>query len=116
MGPGAVRVVHLAGTDGLPKVGVADVAVQVTATSTTARSFATLYPTGTRRPNTQNVTWAIGATATNEAIVPLGRGGDIDIYNATGRAQVSVSVIGFVTSPAADPPEARSWRSRGELS
>jgi hypothetical protein len=71
------------------------VALNVTATDTSAPSFLTVYPTGETLPSSSNLNWSPGDTVANLAIVPVGSGGDLTFYNAHGRVDVVVDLQGY---------------------
>ncbi|MFN8041433.1 MAG: choice-of-anchor Q domain-containing protein [Acidimicrobiales bacterium] len=96
LGPGETRTVQITGVDGIPADATA-VAVNLTATETTAQSHLTAGPTGTALPVVSNLNWPAGDTIANQAIVPLGADGAIQIRNNTGTVQVIADVAGWFT-------------------
>jgi hypothetical protein len=88
--------VQIAGRGGLGAAGaVAAVALNVTVVSPTASSYITAYPTGVSLPLASNLNFVAGQTIPNMAIVKVGTGGQISIYNNTGSADVVVDVVGW---------------------
>ncbi|MGA2873302.1 MAG: hypothetical protein ABSF27_06930, partial [Candidatus Dormibacteria bacterium] len=86
----------------LQVVGIAEVpatatavAINVTATDTTAPSFLTVYPTGEVLPLSSNLNWGPGDTVANLAIVPVGTGGEVTLYNSNGDVDVVVDLQGY---------------------
>ncbi|MHB1504090.1 MAG: hypothetical protein ACYCTL_08140 [Acidimicrobiales bacterium] len=67
----------------------------VTATDTTASSHLTARAIGSSRPLASPFNWQAGATRANLAVVPVGSGGRISIYNYAGSADVVVDVVGW---------------------
>jgi hypothetical protein len=99
--PGQTAVLPIAGTTPakLPATGITAVAVAVTVNSATDAGYLTLYPDGTTRPRTSNLDFPASTLYTNDAIVPVGTDGSIDIYNYTsGTDQVTVDLTGYFTS------------------
>jgi len=71
------------------------VALNVTATDTTAASFLTAYPDGAALPVVSNLNWAAGETVANLVIVPIGSGGEVEFYNHAGSTDLVVDLEGF---------------------
>jgi hypothetical protein len=93
LGPGASRDVGFA-THGVPANATA-VAINVTATDTTAAGFFTVYPKAGTKPFVSNLNWIKGETRPNLVIVALGAGGLVTIYNALGSANAVVDLEGY---------------------
>jgi hypothetical protein len=99
--PGQVAVLPIAGTTPakLPATGITAVSIAVTVNSATDAGYLTLYPDGTARPRTSNLDFPATTLFSNNAIVPVGTDGSIDIYNYTsGTDQVTVDLTGYFTS------------------
>ena len=94
MGNNQLLTLSIAGEDGVPDSATA-VALNVTALSSSTRSYVTVYPTGAARPNTSSVNVAPGAPRANGVSVGLGTGGDVSIYNFNGPVHVIVDVVGY---------------------
>src|SRR4029079_9842090 len=90
LGAGAAIDVAVLGRGGIPTTGVASVAINVTATGTTAPSFLTVWPSGTPRPATSTVNFFGGQTVPNAAIVGVGANGALSVFNLAGNADVLV--------------------------
>ena len=87
---------------GVPNDGTADsVVLNMTVTNPTASGFLTVFPTGTTRPTTSNVNFVPGLTVPNRAIVGLGTGGTITVYNNAGNTDVVIDVGGYYTTATA---------------
>jgi uncharacterized protein YvpB len=71
------------------------VSVNVTVTEPSNNGFLTVYPAGEGTPNSSNLNFLAGETVANLAIVPVGAGGQIAIYNAIGTVQVVVDLQGY---------------------
>lgn len=82
--------------------GVSAVAVNITAIGSTASSYLTAYPTGTSRPTASVLTFPKGFTGANSAIVPLGEGNRISIYNNAGNTHVAVDLVGYYEDGTVD--------------
>lgn len=91
---GADRALQIGGVAPVP-AGVSAVAVNLTATETTAAGHATLYPGSSPRPQTSSLNWSAGKTIANQAIVPVDETGQIRIYNRGGSSHLILDVVGF---------------------
>ncbi len=87
--------VKIAGRGGIPATGVGSVALNVTVTNPTADSYMTVWPKGQDQPNASNLNYAAGTTIPNMVIVPLSSSGEISIFNAAGKTDVIVDVLGW---------------------
>jgi hypothetical protein len=76
------------------------VVLNVTVTNTSANSYLTIWPVGGNQPVTSNLNWTPGATIPNRVMVPLGTGGQIDVYNLAGNTDVVIDVNGWFTNGA----------------
>lgn len=90
---GARRSVTMAaaGRIGIPAADTTAVAVNLTASRATAAGTITAYANGTSLPGLISLSYARGATIANAAIVAVGAGGAIRLYNR-GSKPVTVSV------------------------
>lgn len=83
----------------LSPAGVPDnastVTVNLTAVEPTAVGYLTAFPGGASPGNVSNVNFSNGVTVANAAIVRLGAGATIDLYNSAGRTHVLVDVTGY---------------------
>jgi hypothetical protein len=95
--PGGSIDLQVTGAGGVPASGAQGVAVNIAVTNTTAMSFITAYPTGSTRPLAANLNWVAGNTVSNRALLKLGEGGKITLFNNAGVADVIVDVNGFFT-------------------
>ncbi|TME07425.1 MAG: hypothetical protein E6I71_00960 [Chloroflexi bacterium] len=77
------------------------VVMNVTATSTSAAGFFTVFPLGVARPLASNLNWTPGVTVPNRVIVPVGTGGKVSFYNGVGLADLIVDVNGYFTDSTA---------------
>ncbi len=94
---GGTRAMRVLGHGGIPSSGVSAVVISTSILSPTGSGHLTVYPTGSRRPGTGNVYFSRGQLRADRAIVPLGTGGAIDLYNgSTGSTQVVVDVTGYI--------------------
>ncbi|MGB8861235.1 MAG: hypothetical protein WCC60_18400 [Ilumatobacteraceae bacterium] len=91
----SVRNVTVTGRGGVPATGVGSVALNITATASTALSYLTVYPAGSSRPTASNLNLSPGTTIPNMVIVPVGAGGQISVYNDAGSTHVLVDVLGW---------------------
>lgn len=96
VGQGQTYEVQMSGRGGVGVTGaVAAVALNVTVVSPTASNFLTVYPTGTSRPVASNINFVAGQTIPNMAIVKVGVGGKITVYNEQGSSDVVIDVVGW---------------------
>ena len=100
LGAGATLVQDLASVDGIAANASAVVA-NITATDTTAASFFTVYPGGTR-PLASDLNWISGQTVPNLTVATLGGTGAVDVYNDAGQADLLIDAYGYFVpeSPA----------------
>jgi len=99
--PREVRELVVTGRGGVPSTGVGAVALNVTATNVTARSYLTVFPTGRPRPLAANLVFDPGATVPNMVVVDVGVDGKISIFGFAGTTDVVVDVLGWFPSGAA---------------
>lgn len=95
IGAGRAIVVQLAGRAGVPVSGVGAVVLNLTGVSATASTALTVYPAGTARPGTTNLSLVHGRVSTDLVVARLGSGGRVAIYNSAGSAQVTADVSGW---------------------
>lgn len=94
-GPGQILDLPVTGAGGVPTTGVAAVVLNVTVTGATNEGYVTAYPTGLAVPGSSTIDFFAGQTVANLAVVAVGRGGEISIYNALGWTQVIVDIEGW---------------------
>ena len=97
LGPGGTLDLQVSGRGGVPGNGVDAAVLNLTVTSTTAHGYLTVYPTGQSRPHASNLNFAAGATVAGRAMVKLGSGGRVTIFNASGSTDAIVDVTGWYT-------------------
>ena len=90
----------VAGRGGVPGTGVDAVAVNLTVVGPTAAGFLTVYPTGGGRPLASAINFVPGDVIANAAVVKLGVGGAMSIFNSSGYTNVVVDVVGYFSSGA----------------
>jgi subtilisin family serine protease len=95
IGPGQTLRVPILGRAGIPATGVGAVALNVTATSPTASSYLTVFPTGETLPRTSNLNFTASQTIPNSVIVKIGTDGSISIHNNSGSTHVIVDISGW---------------------
>jgi hypothetical protein len=104
LGPGGEIDVAIAGAGPVPSSGVAAVVMNLTGTNTTAAGYLTAWPTGQAMQTTSNLNFVGGQSVPNLAVVPLGAGGQISIYNYAGTTDVIGDVVGYYTEPGVSVP------------
>jgi len=95
---GAAKSIALrvTGQDGVPATGVTAVVLNLTATGPTASGWVVAYPDGQPRPaQGSSVNFTKGETIANLVIVPVGRDGKIDLYNAAGSVNLAADLSGY---------------------
>ncbi|PBC78756.1 parallel beta helix pectate lyase-like protein [Streptomyces sp. TLI_235] len=88
------RGIQVTGQAGVPASARA-VVLNLTATASTTGGYLAAYPHGGSRPNVSSLNFTAGQTVANQAIVPIGRDGQIDLYNFRGDTQVIADVVGY---------------------
>ena len=106
VGAGATIAPTVAGRGGVPATGVSAVVLNVTVTQPTATSYLTVYPSGTLRPNTANLTFVAGQTVPNLVVARVGADGRVSVYNHAGTSHVIFDVLGWF-SDASGPAGGR---------
>ncbi|MCB0979076.1 MAG: hypothetical protein KDB17_00280, partial [Ilumatobacter sp.] len=100
LGAGTVHELTVLDRGGVPASGVAAVALQLTSTGATQRTWITAYPHGDSVPGTSNLNPEPFQVRSNLVIVPVGADGKVDLRNALGSVHLIVDVQGWV--PTAD--------------
>lgn len=88
-----VNAVTVIGRGGVP-AGASTVVVNVTVTEPEAPGFVTAYPCGIDPPLASNLNFAVGQTVANAAIVKIGTGGSICLFNSQP-THLIVDVAGY---------------------
>jgi len=94
VGPAATLTFTVAGVGGVPANATA-VAMNLTVTDTTAASYLTAWPAGATQPLASVLNWATGATVPNLAIIPVGKSGQVSVFNSAGSTDVIADVVGY---------------------
>ncbi len=100
LGAGATVDVPVLGRGGVPGSGVGAVVVNITVTQPTVATFITAYPGGEPRPLASILNATAGQTLPNLAIVKVGAGGSITLYNNDGQAHLVVDIVGWTPTDA----------------
>ena len=99
---GTVYQVGIVDHNGDPITGVSAVVFNVTATNPTAASFLTLWPDGPLPP-VSDLNFTAGQTVPNLVVLKLGPNATFNIYNAAGRTDIVMDVVGYYGSSVAAP-------------
>ncbi|MCU1364953.1 MAG: hypothetical protein JWN39_592 [Ilumatobacteraceae bacterium] len=100
VGPAATIDVPVLGRGGVPVSGVGSVALNITVAGPTSSGFVTAYATAQDRPTASNLNFTPGLVVANMAIVAIGDGGQIELYNSGGNTDLVVDVLGWFPSGA----------------
>ncbi|MGL5818274.1 MAG: hypothetical protein ACRCYR_11965 [Phycicoccus sp.] len=95
LGNGASTTVQIGGRSGIPSSGVSAVVLNVTAVSTTATGYFTLWPSGGSRPTVSSINFPRAWTGANLVTVPVSSAGAVSLYNSGGSAHALVDVLGW---------------------
>jgi len=92
---GGTRTFALAGQCGVPS-SAKSVAVNLTVTEPSSAGFFTAFPAGASRPLASNLNFLAGQTRANNAVLQLGSGGAVSIFNGgSGTAHLVLDVTGW---------------------
>jgi len=106
---GGTLVLQVAGKGGVLTFGAVAVAINVTATASTAAGVVTVYADGTTQPLTSNLNYGVGQTVPNAVITRLGPDGKVTFHNiSTGTVQLIADVQGYFFT--ATPPAGLNWQ------
>ena len=95
---------QVAGRGGVPTSGVSAVVLNVTVASPTAEGFVQVSPTPVTKGAFSNLNPEPGRTIANLVVVPLGTGGQVDLYthlNTAGTLDLLADVVGYFTDATA---------------
>ncbi|MCL4434885.1 MAG: IPT/TIG domain-containing protein [Actinobacteria bacterium] len=102
LGPLGQENVSVGGVDGIPLTASAAV-LNVTVANADSSGFLTVWPAGGTRAVASNLNWVAGKDVANRVMVPLGKNGDVSVYNgaAGGSVNFIVDVSGYYASAPA---------------
>ncbi len=95
IGAGAVADIRVLGEGGVPASGVSAVVLNVTATRPTSKTYLTVWPAGTDRPDASNLNVVAGQSRPNLVVAAVGAGGAVSVFNEAGTTDVVVDVLGW---------------------
>ena len=105
VGPASFLHLQITGQGGVPAAGVSAVVLNITAVEPSAPSFLTAWPTGEARPLASNLNYTAGQVVPNLAVVKVGTGGRISLYNHAGTTHLGADVAGWYgADPVAGDP------------
>ena len=99
-----VVTLQVAGRGNVPTSGVSAVVMNVTVASPTAEGFVQVSPTPVSKGAFSNLNPEPGRTIANLVVVPLGTGGQVDLYthlNTAGTLDLLADVVGYFTDATA---------------
>ncbi|MEP6940876.1 MAG: hypothetical protein ABI846_14010, partial [Rudaea sp.] len=91
----AIFNLTVTGRGGVPANATGAVVLNITVTQPAAGGFLVAWPSSATRPATSNINFASGQTIANLAIVKIGTGGDISLFN-NASTDVVVDVVGYL--------------------
>jgi hypothetical protein len=91
---GTFLTVKVTGVGGVPANATA-VVVNLAAVGASTPTYVTAYPSGQKRPTVSNLNVNNAGAVPNLAIVRVGVGGYIDLYNASGRVNLLGDISGY---------------------
>ena len=98
---GGVTTATVTGANGVPAAAqVSAVAVQISATGTTAAGYLQAYPAGATRPSDSTTSFVSGRSTVGYDVVPISASGQISLYSSVA-SKVSVPLRGYYTSSSA---------------
>jgi hypothetical protein len=99
---GTVKLLAALGNTNLPPVGyISAIAVNITVTDPNGNGFITAYADRSSKPDASNLNYGTGQTIANNAVVPVGADGEIDLTNTmsgSGSTDLVVDVLGYYSS------------------
>ena len=101
--PGGRLDLQVTGRGGVPSTGVSAVVLNLTVTEPVLQGYVTAWPTGEERPTVSNVNFVPNQTVPNLAVVKVGDGGMVSLYNgAPGSLHLIADVAGWHGPSGAD--------------
>ncbi len=95
VGPNATRDLKVTG--GNVPADAQAVFVNITVTEPQTSGYVTAYPKGEERPNASNLNFVAGQTVPNLALVRVGHGGQVSLFNfGAGSSHIIVDIAGYV--------------------
>ncbi len=91
---GSFKSIKVTDIHGVPSDAQA-VVVNITGVTPSFSTYLTAWPTGEVMPNASNVNLSTGSVVPNLAVVKVGSGGRISVFNKFGNIDVIVDVIGW---------------------
>lgn len=98
VGPSGTLTLQVTGRGGVPNAGVSAVVLNLTAVHNTGDTFITAWPSGVARPTASNLNPIIGRITSNLVVVPVGAGGQIQLFNLNGSTDLVADVFGWYSS------------------
>jgi len=98
VGANSTRTLTVTGVGGVPASGVSAVALNIAAFNPTASTFITAWPNGEARPNASSLNPRAGIDVANLAILKVGAGGQVQLYNYLGSVNLVIDVVGYFTN------------------
>ena len=98
VGANSTRTLQITGVGGVPSSGVSAVALNIAAYNPTTTTYLTAWPNGEPRPIASNLNSKAGVNVANLAIVKLGTGGKVQLFNSAGTTHLVVDVVGYFSA------------------
>ncbi len=93
--PGTSIDVQIEGVGGVPSSDVISAVVNITGTGPMGATDLRAFPAGESVPSSSNLNLVAGETFANLAVVKVGAGGEISVYNSTSSTHIIVDIMGY---------------------
>jgi hypothetical protein len=94
---GSTYQLQVTGVAGVP-ANASAVVLNLTSASASGSGFLTAWPCGEPRPNASNLNYGAAAPVANSAVVRVGSGGKVCIFNGDGATELIVDINGWFAS------------------
>jgi Regulator of chromosome condensation (RCC1) repeat len=101
--PGQTIELDVTNRADIPDTGVGAVVINLTAINPTNTTYITAYPTGTPQPTTASLNTTANTINGNLAIVKVGTGGTISLYNNNGNTHLTADIMGWLPVTTNEP-------------
>jgi uncharacterized protein (DUF1501 family) len=95
LGPNSSINIPVLNRGGVPASGVSAVALNISAIDATANTFLTAWPGGEGMPLSANLNPLVNTPVSNLAIIKVGAGGVVQLFNKNGNVKPVIDVVGY---------------------